>query len=103
MSSRASELETRRGNAPLQEKPLWPMRSVEPGNEHVRKFSLATRRLLQMQSIGFAQQKKIAFFQELVETLNDWCKRRQREFFEFPSGSFQTIQRAQQQRRRTGN
>ena len=79
------------------------MRSVESDDEHVRKFSFAPHRLLQTPSIGFARQDKMAFFQQLVEMLNDRCKRRQREFFEFPSGSFQAIQGAQQRRRRTSN
>src|SRR6266404_3843828 len=44
---------------------------------------------------NFAAKYKIAFFQQLVKTLNHWRKRRQPEFFEFPTGSFEAIQRAQ--------
>jgi len=56
-----------------------------------------------MFSISFARQSKTAFFPQLVEPLNDWCKRWQREFFELPPGSFEAIQCTQQPRRRTRN
>jgi hypothetical protein len=72
------------------------MRSVESGDKYVGKFSLATRRALQMPSISLARKNKLAFFQQLLKTLNQWRKRRQPEFFEFPTGSFQAIQCAQQ-------
>jgi len=59
--------------------------------------------LLQTLSISLAGKHKSAFLQQLVKTLNHWRKRRQSEFLEFPTGSFEAIQCAQQQRRRTGN
>jgi len=41
-----------------QEKPLCPMRSVESGDKHVGKCSLATRRFLQVPPISFAGKYK---------------------------------------------
>ena len=72
------------------------MRSVESGDKYVGKFSLAARCALQMSSISLARKNKVAFFQQLLKTLNQGRKRRQPEFFEFPTGSFQAIQCAQQ-------
>jgi hypothetical protein len=72
------------------------MRSVESADEHVGKFSSGTCRLLQTPSIGLAGKYKTAFFQQLVKTLNHGRKRRQPEFLEFPTGSFEPIQCAQQ-------
>ena len=78
-----------------QEKPFCPMGSVESADKHMGKFSPATCGLLQTTSVTLAAKYKIAFFQQLVKTLNHWRKRRQPEFFEFPTGSFEAIQRAQ--------
>jgi hypothetical protein len=48
--------------------------------------------LLQTPSVSLAGKYKTAFFQQLVETLNHWRKRRQPEFLEFPTGSVEAIQ-----------
>jgi hypothetical protein len=69
------------------------MGAIETGDKHMGKLSLAARGFLQASSIGLAWKNKIAFFQQLVKTLNHWRKRRERKFFEFPTGSFKTIQR----------
>ena len=71
------------------------MGSVESADKHVGKFSPATCGLLQMTSVSLARKYKTAFFQQLVKTLNHWRKRRQPEFFKFPTGSFEAIQCAQ--------
>src|SRR5207248_8241117 len=78
-----------------QKKPLCPMASVESCDKQVRKFP-DTCRLLQTPSISLAGKYKPAFSQQFVKTLNHWRKRRQTEFLEFPTGSFQAIQCAQQ-------
>jgi hypothetical protein len=59
------------------------------------KFLPATCVLLQAMPVALAAKCKIAFFQQRVKTFNDRRKRRQSEFFEFPTGSFQAIQCAQ--------
>ena len=78
-----------------QDKPFRPMGSVESADKHMGKFSPATCVLLQTTAVAFAAKYKTAFFQQRVETPNYWCKRSQPEFFEFPTGSFEAIQRAQ--------
>src|SRR5258708_12798604 len=75
-----------------QEKPVPPMRSIETGHKHMGKLSLAARGFLQAPSIDLDRKNKIAFFQQLVKTLNHWRKRRQREFFEFPTATFKPLQ-----------
>ena len=67
------------------------MRSVETGDKHMGKLSLGARGFLQAPSIGLTRKNKIAFFQKLIKTLNYRRKRRQRKFFEFPTGSFKAI------------
>jgi hypothetical protein len=79
---------------PAQEKPVRPMGSIESADKHVGKFSPATCGLLQTTSVTLAAKYKIAFLQQLFKTPNYWRKRRQPEFFEFPTGSFEAIQRA---------
>src|SRR5215216_1335744 len=79
------------------------MGSVESADKHMGKFSPATCGLSQTTSVTLAAEYKTAFFQQLVKTLNHWRKRRQPQFFEFPTGSFEAIQRAQQWHRCTSN
>ena len=60
-----------------QEKPFCPMGSVESADKQMGKFSPARCGLLQTTSVTLAAKYKIAFFQQLVKTLNHWSKRRQ--------------------------